>query len=271
MRQSGVWAKQSLNSVFSQNLVFGLRTVSHTSADGIGYQYGPEGLWIIFNRLFDLEFGVRNGSNSITNPGLNSYIIGNVIHDIHDKRGLYNPNGSWSNAGITLPSGVNKYIYNNVIYNSDAGILCTGDGTYDVANNIVANTTRAGASHFWLQNEAGNTIWNLRNNLFSQDTGTVAMRYGNTISGLTTFQNNHPGKAEQNIQAQPQFIAASSSDFHLSAASPAIDAGSALNYSQWFEAAFGLPLSVDYDNRPRNVDGNNDGTARWDVGAYEFQ
>jgi hypothetical protein len=51
-------------------------------------------------------------------------------------------------------------------------------------------------------------------------------------------------------------------DFHLKAGSPAIDLGDPLVAS--------LP-TADYDGAPRPVDGNGDGTARRDMGAFEYQ
>jgi len=58
----------------------------------------------------------------------------------------------------------------------------------------------------------------------------------------------------------PQFAGAG--DYHLPLGSPAIDSGDPLTVT--------LPTE-DFDGAPRPVDGNGDGEARRDMGAYEYQ
>ena len=60
------------------------------------------------------------------------------------------------------------------------------------------------------------------------------------------------------VEGDPLFANASGADYHLWENSPAIDAGSAV----------GAP-SDDFDGRVRPLDGNGDGTAAYDIGAYE--
>jgi serine protease len=57
-----------------------------------------------------------------------------------------------------------------------------------------------------------------------------------------------------------QLVDVDSQNLHLLAASPAIDAGTAVD---------GLP-KYDFDGEPRVVDGNHDGSPIVDLGADEF-
>lgn len=76
---------------------------------------------------------------------------------------------------------------------------------------------------------------------------------------------NYSGIADRtgsdgNLSADPLLAAPAAADFHLQAGSPAIDAGSLL----------GAP-ATDFDGNARPRDGNGDGTALVDIGAFERQ
>ena len=94
---------------------------------------------------------------------------------------------------------------------------------------------------------------------------TLTMRYSYFFHSATA-EGNCSLPTIQTIDAfDPEFGApqfAGPGDYHLPAGSPAIDSGDPLTVS--------LPTE-DFDGAPRPVDGNGDGVARRDMGAYELQ
>jgi hypothetical protein len=78
-----------------------------------------------------------------------------------------------------------------------------------------------------------------------------------------TFQYNcyigEGGTGQNNITADPLFFDAEGHNFKIKENSPCIDAGDPTT-----------PQGKDFDGSEVPVDGNLDGTARVDIGAYEF-
>ena len=66
-----------------------------------------------------------------------------------------------------------------------------------------------------------------------------------------------------NTADDPLFVNTPASDFHLQPDSPCVDAGS--------NAAVPGDIATDLDGNPRFIDGDDDGVAEVDMGAYEFQ
>lgn len=95
--------------------------------------------------------------------------------------------------------------------------------------------------------------------------------YYNSASNAPNWFNDHANEnfiasctfpmppGQGNITNAPQFMNATSGDYHLAAGSPCIDAGTNI-----------VTVTNDLDGIPRPLDGNGDGTPQWDIGAYEY-
>ena len=72
-----------------------------------------------------------------------------------------------------------------------------------------------------------------------------------------------------NIALAPKFV--STDSLRLEEDSPCIDTGDNLVDFEPFTAGLQLPPDKDLGDNPRITDGDGDGVARIDMGAYEFQ
>ncbi len=254
-KQTGFWVKQAVDVIFSQNVAHDHRPGNSSMGQCMGFQYGPERVWFLYNEVYNCEFGIMAGSNGGLGSGQNQYAIGNLIHDIRSATS-YNPDTAWSQAGIMWAGGTNRYFINNTIWNADAGINVPGGGTVAIVNNIIGPPLQAQGKHIFL--EAPLAALNIQNDLFQ---GNFRVRLWNgsytSLGGLQAA-----GQGLNSLNADPQFVAPG--NYHLSGTSPAIDRGVAHGVYQTFFELYGLSIAVDRDGVPRPQ-----GVA-WDMGAYEY-
>ncbi len=149
--------------------------------------------------------------------------------------------------------------YNNTtLYGSGAAVGLTSSTTE--ASNITAvnNVSPMNGGAFWLNGgtlEIHNSIlWNNEPNDIGITAGTVTASYSCIMDGTT---------GTNVINETPLFVDIDGGDLHLQATSPCIDTGD--------DSVVGFTLpEFDLDGNARIVDGDEDGSAALDMGAYEF-
>ena len=162
-------------------------------------------------------------------------------------------------AGITILNDAggttarsNFEIYNNVVYNTYYGIVCSQAFSGSIRNNIVWSTstnvrTRLSAASII----PGETLTISNNILRDATTEAMASIAGTIYYDLPSLAA--AGYGNGSTVADPLFVNAASADFHLQAGSPAINAGVSVGLTQDFDGN-----AVPNGSAP-------------DIGAYEYQ
>jgi hypothetical protein len=217
---------------------------------------------------------VKNGSGLKGGEGINVKgsrfirILNNSVHDLEHKGGIYIDSYDGYQHDIE--------IFNNTVYNNPAGIIIASKcknalGNIDIYNNVLYNINGVGIGIMdWVKGTPArsypiknvrienNTIlitkykkWNAGVIIEVAQAKNVSVK-NNILYNLSTSLYVVPGAQVQtsnNFTQNPLFINSSKYDFHLSSASPAINAG------------VDTGLKFDRDSKSRTG---------IDIGAYEY-
>ena len=188
------------------------------------------------NLIRNVTCGDSSISGTIVFVNVSSPVIDNNVFASNQCRGV----------NLTLPTGNTPQVINNTFIGNAAAIRVdrrVPQGTQIYRNNLLVQNGIGLEVEFGT--EADNPLW--ENNVV----------FGNTMDYQGTSSKTG---VNGNISADPLFVDAAAGDYHLQSGSPAVDAGSAT----------GAP-SIDYEGAARPADGNGDGSALVDIGAFERQ
>ena len=193
--------------------------------------------WTIENNILDATNAGQGRRGAIVIQANNVALVKNMTIK---NNIIYSEDTQSSEAMIRIRHNIDGLnIYNNIIHSGPVGVLVTDS----IPKNIV-----------------------VKNNILSAMSGLdVETRYA--TSGEVIIDNNlyddtpnMDNVVDSNpVVGNPQFVSISSQDFHLSGSSPAIDTAITL-----------AEIVDDFDHNPRPMDGDNNGTAEYDIGAYEY-
>jgi serine protease len=209
------------------------------------------------------------------NGGLGEFgaaILGNISSPVVEGNTFIDNTCDAQDASsvVSFANDSHPLIINNIFVNNPCRAMdmtLPAEGAPTVANNTIVGN-RVGvfidlfgspAAHLYANNIiVGNEV-----GLEIEGSGDELPWENNLVFGNTT---NYTGITDQtglngNISVNPRFVSLAKLNFQLRRASPAIDAGT-LSVPH-------LP-AIDFAGNPRVVDGNGDGTALPDIGAFEF-
>lgn len=200
---------------------------------------------VISNNIIFNNTAVYGGGINLSSCSLTMTVFNNVISDNVSTRGT----GIF--CYLSSPTIFNNIISgNSASYDYGGGILCYGASPTIFNNTIVNNSAVSGGGGIYCVYYSLPVIFNC---IFWGNTDDL---YG-CSANYSCIEDNDPGIG--NTDQDPMFVNASVGDYHLSASSPCVDAGTNNNAP-----------GTDFEGDTRPFDGNRDGFMVVDMGADEY-
>jgi len=244
IRIGGASSAQVLNNTISNNVI--------TGGAGGGIELSAAGTPTIRgnvirgNSISGISPASRGGGIRIINVS-DALIVQNIITDntADEGAGIYWLVPSFGRGPVLISNTITD---NHARQGVGSALLADGfDAEALLVNNILAAPSGSALACGNFNDQNPPVL--MSNNIFSSA--------GAAYEGLCSDQTGL-----DNISVDPQFVDAANGNFRLRAISLLIDAGN--------ETAPGVP-ATDFDGNARVIDGDRDGLALVDIGAFEFQ
>lgn len=279
-RQDICVMKLTTDGIISQNISHDNHNNAAGGGTGVVFQEGPNYVWIIFNKLYNLiGEGVRQSNTDIAFAGQKVFIIGNLIYNITKVQNDPDKVNSRykSGQGLTFEKGyMNRYVVDNTIFNVAGGISTVGATSTDIvkiSGNVIANVNgydMDGQPDFHISRVTDLIDISIDRVFFQprSDDGTVRFFWQtSTITKFTdlyTFQSS-TGQCTNCWEGDPGFVDSVRYDLHPRDGSPLIGKGVRNPVYDEFKARYGIDIAYDFDRKPRPT-----GTDPWTLGAFEY-
>jgi len=275
-RQDLSVAKFTTDAIISQNVMHDNYSTSSSCGTGVVFQEGPNYVWIIFNKMYNMDFGVRQGNmyyDSFSDQ--KTFMVGNVIYNLYKNTKAYNDADRYKPAqGISFEKGKHKrYLIDNTIYNVGGGINISTVLNTDLAimsGNVIAGVygidDNGDTDHHISRIDTIGTV-TVDYGFFQPraDNGNIQFYWAGVGKKLTleSFQVAS-GQCLNCWSGDPKFLDPAKYNLKPAAGSPLIGKGIKHSVYNEFQVRYGLNIAYDVDGRTRPE------TGPWTLGAYEY-
>jgi hypothetical protein len=217
----------------------------------------PRRVWVLNNEIFDSRLGV------VITGGEDVYVVGNLLRDIRHEAGeSYDPASIYSGGvAVHARNSGPVVVASNTIVRCDSGVTASADLT--LSGNLIAALAEPQSFHLNVNAGSDHPV-SADHDLYYQPGGSARVLWGGTAYEVDELRAAVKQELH-GLEADPLLADMAAGDFHLTAASPAVDAGDLHAAYSDFLDLYGLNIAVDLDGGPRPYN------RLLDIGADEWR